>query len=184
MELLIYVSKLLSVSNFTKRRFFIVLQTILIVLFLCTVSFADRSSDIRYLLSISGLGEMVEGMFNYQADLTVNEFKKERKISKEFEKEFRSTIVEVMLADFWSPGGLADMLIPTYDGFNHAEIIELIRFHQSPIGKKMSKNASRVEEVLRNMVPVWNKRVSEVILPKIVAKMHSKGYDKDGNKIN
>jgi uncharacterized protein len=162
------------------------LKIILIISILISTystSFADRSSDIRYLLSISGIGDMLEGMVNYQADLTVNEFKKNRKIAKEFERDFKNVIIEVLLADFWSPGGLADMLLPAYDGFSNSEIKELIKFYESPMGKKMLKNTPKIEIIIRNLVPAWNMRVNDVILPKIVDKMRAKGYDNEGKRL-
>jgi len=88
-----------------------------------------------------------------------------------------------MIDDFWASGGFFDMLMPLFNDFSTNDLKELIRFYQSPVGKKLANLTQEMQNYIGGLMPQWEKRISIVILPDMLARLKKRGWDKNGNKI-
>ena len=156
---------------------------LLIVLTAASNSYADRSDYIRQYLDSSGFIKGLSGMFDVQAEMTLKNINRKHNISKEFKKDFRDVWNDVMIEDFWSTGGFFDLLKPMFDNFSNQELRELVRFYQSPVGRKMAKLTYELPSYIRSMMPAWEKRISKKILPEMLKKLEDRGWDHNAKRI-
>lgn len=163
-----------------KRTLFL---AILFVLISAPVYSADRSDLIRQYLDQSGMIKGLRGMFDMQAELTMKNMARNHNLSEAFQKDFREVWSNVMIDDFWSTGGFFDMLTPMFNEFTDNDLKEIVRFYKSPAGRKIANLTQEMQSYIRSIMPEWEQRISNVILPEMLECLEKRGWDKDGNKI-
>ena len=156
---------------------------LLIVLTTASYSYADRSDYIRQYLDSSGVIKGLGGMFDIQAEITLKNLSRKHNLSNAFKKDFREVWNEVMMGDFWSNGGFFDMMKPMFDGFSTQELKALLKFYQSPVGRKMAKLTQEMQGYISSIMPAWEQRISEKILPEMLKSLEDRGWDHNGNRI-
>ena len=144
---------------------------------------ADRSDLIRQYLDQSGMIKGLRGMIDMQAEFTMKNIARKHNLSPAFQKDFREVWNNVMIDDFWSTGGFFDMLKPMFNDFTDNDLKEIVRFYKSPAGEKIAKLTQEMQNYLRAIMPKWEQRISNVILPEMLERLEKRGWDKDGNKI-
>ncbi len=81
----------------------------------------------------------------------------------EFEKEFSTTSLD----------DLVELLAPTYEKhLTEGDLNELIKFYESPAGKKLAKETPAITQESMTAGQTWGMKIAE----KVQAKMKAKGY--------
>lgn len=119
----------------------------------------EYSSTLKTLFEVSGSEESFEvaltQMFNmYKKQYTeVNE-----EIWVEFEKEFRKT----------SLNDLVVMLVPVYEKYMTLEDLkELIKFYESPVGKKYAKSTPLIMQESMQVGQQWGMKIGQSFIEKM-----------------
>ncbi|HET6251639.1 MAG TPA: DUF2059 domain-containing protein [Tepidisphaeraceae bacterium] len=122
---------------------------------------AQKEKDIRKLLDLSGAAQMGPQMM----DAVVGQMKKiYPQVPLEFWNEFAKE------ADY---EGLLKLIVPVYEKhFTDEEILELIKFYESPIGKKLAHEQPLMMQESMQAGQKWGQELGM----KIARKMQEKGY--------
>jgi uncharacterized protein YihD (DUF1040 family) len=155
----------------------IIYSIIVAILLFSQNVFADRSSNVRELFSVMGTGDAISGIAVLQADLTLEDLRQKYSMSSEFEKAFKEVFVEVLIFDLWAPGGFVDMMIPAFDDLSDADITKLISFYKTPVGQKIVKISANLEPTIRSLMPAWQKRISQNLMPQMQNKLKTRGFE-------
>ena len=143
----------------------------------------DRSDYIRQYLDSSGMIKGLRGMFDMQAEFTLKNISRKHNLSDAFQKDFREVWNEVMLDDFWSSGGFFDMLKPLFNDLTNGDLKNVVKFYKSPVGKKIASLTQEMQDYINTVMPQWEQRISNVILPEMIHQLEKRGWDQNGNKI-
>jgi hypothetical protein len=145
-------------------------KLILALVLIPSLSFAQKKSmdpakekDIRRLLELTGAATLGAQVMNQML------------------QTFRQTMPNVP-ADFWpelqkelNPNELVEKVIPVYDKqLAAAEIKDLIRFYETPTGKKLIKVMPAITQESMEIGKAWGRDIGE----KVMKKLQQKGLDK------
>lgn len=124
-----------------------------------------KAKAIRQLLELMGSAKLGQQMLDQFFPLIRRSAKQvPESVWQEIEKEFSSDI---------STGKFIDMMIPVYNRhFSEAELTELIKFYESPIGKKL---AGAMPQIASESMQVGMQWAGEV-MKRIQQKLKEKGY--------
>jgi hypothetical protein len=145
------------------------LVVFLFAIALCTASAqqsaADsaKKQDILTLLRLSGSAEL-----GIQAlDQMLTSFEEVfPEVPMEFWNDFRNEA---------SASTLLDMMIPIYDKYyTHEDIRELIKFYESPVGRKMTETMPLILQESMEAGQEWGRDLGE----KVMQRLKEKGYSK------
>ncbi len=165
-----------------KKQIF--LFTILLTIILSVPAYSvDRSDLIRQYLEYSGVVKGMKGIIDIQAQISLKNLGQKYNLSEEFKKDFKDVWIDVIINDFWAPGGIFDTLNPIFNDFTESELIELLEFYKSPVGKKFSKLAQNMQEYLQPLIPKMEQRISNKLLPEMLKRLEKRGWDRNGNRI-
>ena len=142
----------------------------------------EKKVDIRKLIELTGLEEVVI----LSADSVVDKIfpilkkaiaKDNPAVTKAVLAIMKTTTISLVKTQISSPGGLVDRVIPIYDmHYTHNEIRALIKFYESPLGKKM---ASIRPEITREGIVVaeqWVRYLEPLLIQAIEKSLEKKGY--------
>ena len=122
---------------------------------------ATKNKDIRTLLELSGsakLGVQIAGQM-------IDQFRKSiPNVPPEFWDEFKKEI---------KPQELTDLVVPVYERhFSDADIRELIKFYQSPIGQKLVATLPQITQESMVAGREWGQNLAR----KVQQRLKEKGY--------
>ena len=142
----------------------------------------EKGVDIRKLIKLTGLEEVVI----LSADSVVDKIfpilkkaiaKNNPAVTDAVLAIMKTTTISLVKRQISSPGGLVDRVIPIYDRhYTHNEIRALIKFYESPLGKKM---ASIRPEITREGIVVaeqWVRYLEPLLIQAIEKSLEKKGY--------
>lgn len=142
----------------------------------------EKRADIRKLIELTGLEDVVI----LSADSVVDRiFPILRKaiardnpaVTEAVLAIMKRTTLSLVKRQISSPKGLVDRVIPIYDRhYTHAEIRALIKFYESPLGKKM---ASIRPEITKEGVVVaeqWVRYLEPLLIQAIEKSLEKEGY--------
>lgn len=115
----------------------------------------QKTDDIRKLLTITGSAkigtQVLSQMFqSFRASMPQSE-----KFFQEFEKEI-------------NPDELFNLIVPIYAKYlTHDDVKELIRFYESPIGKKFIGIQPQMAQDIMAASQIWAKEISEKVIKKL-----------------
>jgi hypothetical protein len=92
-------------------------------------------------------------------------------------------VIKILQSDFWdefnkevNAATLIDLVLPIYDKyFTDDDIVQLIAFYQSPVGKKVVEKLPVIMQESMQVGSEWGKQLSE----KILERLKQKGYLKN-----
>lgn len=107
---------------------------------------AEKQADIKRLMDITSGGNMAT---QFADSASQQLFRAIRSSHPDFPERAQPIINRELLAIFSdkisAQGGLMDQIVPVYDKhFTHAEIRELLRFYQTPVGRKTVASMPKV----------------------------------------
>jgi hypothetical protein len=145
-----------------------------------------KKEDIYKLIKISGMTAQVNMLSQY----TVSQYlsvtlEKYPGLSPDLVSIIREKCMEEIRLNLWAPGGFFDRFVPLYDKyFTHQEIIALIEFHESPVGKKiLSLQPVLVREGMA-IGEQWSKDILMDIIKNVERQLVEEEYmDEKGNII-
>ncbi len=140
------------------------LCTVFFVAFaLCSSSFADKQEDIKKLMNVSGSASMVDQI----VDAMIPQYKQ---------------AIPTVPAAYWDRAALKmkaagpdliNELVPIYDRyFTESEIKDLIKFYESPVGKKMVLNQPLILKDSMTVGQNWGMKIGQ----EIVEDLQKEGY--------
>ncbi|MBN1697366.1 MAG: DUF2059 domain-containing protein [Spirochaetales bacterium] len=137
----------------------IALSFVLLGLILSGVYADAKQDDIRKLMKMSGSAEMgIQVM-----DALIEQFKNILPdVPEEFWLEFMKEV---------NPNDIIELIVPIYDKyFSHDEIKALIRFYESPVGKKMVKVQPQITEESMHAGQTWGEELGKRAQQKLIEK--------------
>ncbi len=141
----------------------------LLILLLCLVGqtvgaeelTSAKAADIKKLIYATGGVAGLKPFLIRFTKLNMAEFKKRYKkenpdIPERAFEIMEKEIVTFILGKIEEPGGLFDLLVkPFHNCLNHQEILHLIAFYESPIGKKYTSILPNLTKESMQVAPVW-----------------------------
>lgn len=115
-----------------------------------------KTEKIRKLLEISGSSKLGEQVFKNMSTVFQQSFPKlDNKFWEDFAKEVNTE-------------DLANMIIPIYNKYyTEADIDELIKFYNTPTGKKVIQTLPLIMQESMVAGQAWGKQISEKVMQKI-----------------
>lgn len=144
------------------------LITLTLVCFVYFNTFAqtnkEYSNALKKMFEVSGTMETYQGAIKQMIDMFKKQYSKvDEKVWKEFEKEFSSTSIDE----------LTDLLAPVYEKhMTLADLQELIKFYETPLGKKYAKSIPLITQESMQVGQEWGMKIGQ----QIAKKMKDKGY--------
>lgn len=123
----------------------------------------EKQRDIIKLLRLSGSAELgIQAMDQMMASFEDASAQVPSKFWEDFRKEIKSD-------------DLLTLIVPVYDKyFTHEEVVELIQFYESPIGKKMVATMPLLMHESMEVGKKWGEDIGK----KIMKRLKEKGYSK------
>ena len=145
-----------------------------------------KKEDIYRLIKISGMTAQVNMLSQY----TLSQYlsltrEKYPGLSPDLVSIIKKKCMEEIRLNLWAPGGFFDRFVPLYDKyFTHPEILALIEFHESPVGKKiLSLQPVLVQEGMA-IGEQWSKDILMDIIKNVERQLVEEEYmDEKGNFI-
>ena len=127
---------------------------------------AEKQADIRRLLELTGAGALGKQVM----DQMITQFRGQNaNVPAQFWDEFSKEL---------STDGLVEMTVGVYDKYlSHDDIRQLIRFYESPVGRKLIKVQPLI---LRDSMQIGGKWGQEVA-QKVVKKLQAEGFAPPAN---
>ena len=146
------------------------MKKILILLLIATVSLTLQAQSKTYPETLKKYMEASGSLAAFKSAITtmMGSFKNmnssvPEEVWKEFEAEFQKTSVD----------DLVNMLTPVYEKhITETEMNEIIRFYNSPVGKKLAEKTPPIMEESMAIGQTWGQAVAQ----KVMAKLKEKGY--------
>jgi len=120
-----------------------------------------KRADIRRMMELSGAGKLGVQVMNQM----IAAFKQSMPgLPDKFWKDFMAEV---------DPNELVEIVIPSYDKyFTHNEIKELIKFYESPVGKKLTGVQPHILQECMTAGQEWGRKLGE----KVAKKLQEQGY--------
>lgn len=175
------------------KIYFVALKTILcslvFALLICHLANAgvksispEKRVDIRKLIELTGLEEVVI----LSADSVVDKIfpilkkaiaKDNPEVIEAVLAIMKRTTLSLVKRQIISPGGLVDRVIPIYDRhYSHNEIRALIKFYESPLGKKMASIRPEITKEGIVVAEQWVRYLEPLLIQAIEKSLEKKGY--------
>lgn len=144
--------------------------TVLLALF-TTLSFGQESntykSTLKKMLQISG----AESTYKVALNQMTSMFRQQQSnVPDEFWNELATEINKDALSR------LLDLILPVYQKhLTHADLLQLIAFYESPVGKKFAEKSPLIVQESMIAGQEWGRQIGE----KVVNKLKEKGYSKE-----
>jgi hypothetical protein len=125
------------------------------------VDSSAKRTDIRRMMDLSGAGKLGVQVMNQM----ISAFKQSMPgVPDKFWKDFMAEV---------DPNELVEMAIPSYDKyFTHDDIKELIKFYESPVGKKLTSVQPQIMQECMTAGQEWGRKLGE----KVAKKLQEQGY--------
>jgi len=142
----------------------------------------EKKSNIRRLIELTGLEDVVllsaDNVVDKIFPILRNAIAKDNPaVTEAVFAIMKTTTISLVKRQISSPGGLVDRVIPIYDRhYTHGEIIALIKFYESPLGRKM---ISIRPEITREGIVVaeqWLKYLEPLLIQAIEKSLEKEGY--------
>jgi hypothetical protein len=137
-----------------------------------------KKTDIHRLIKMSGMSAQVDIMSQYilsqYLSLTREKYPG---LSPDLVSIMKEKCMEEIRLNLWAPGGFFDRFVPMYDKyFTHQEILALIEFHESPVGKKiLSLQPVLVKEGM-SIGEQWSKDILMDIIKNVERRLIEEDY--------
>ena len=175
------------------KIYFFSLKTILcsLVFALLIINLADAGAkttnpekrvDIRKLIQLTGLEDVVL----ISADSVVDKIfpilkkaiaKDNPAVTEAVFAIMKRTTISLVKRQISSPGGLVDRVIPIYDRhYSHNEIRALIKFYESPLGKKMASIRPDITKEGIVVAEQWVRYLEPLLIQAIEKSLEKEGY--------
>lgn len=134
---------------------------------------AQKTADIRKLMGIMGMSDMISRVLNATIQDGIESAKKLRPdIPPEFWESFR-----LHLAQELHPDELIEQIVPVYEKhFSDDDIRAAIDFYQSPAGKKFVSELPQIQAESMEIGQAWGEALGKRIGEQAEAEMRAKGY--------
>ena len=122
------------------------------------------SKDVLHFLEINGSKQT----FSVVVKQLMMQFKMMKSdVPEAFWTKFENEVLSASMEDLYAE------LVPIYKNhFTHAEIKEIIKFYESPVGKKMAKETPAITQESMGVGQKWGKMIGE----KVQKALKEKGY--------
>jgi uncharacterized protein len=134
---------------------------------------AAKKADIKAFVELSGAKNIPMGIANAETQRMAQGIKKaDPKFPDKGFMVIRDNMAAVLNENVAKPDGLFDQMAAVYhNNFTHEEIKELLKFHQSPTGKKLQDSQSKLgQENMQaaakwagSLAPEMDKRITEAL---------------------
>jgi hypothetical protein len=148
------------------------------IVLLCSIQVqADKLSDIKKLMKVTGsleIGAQFASAIGEQMTAVVKSANPaiEDTVIKIMNEELQVLVEEAMN----EKGGLAEELYKIYDKYyTHDEIKELLKFYNTPVGKKTIKVLPQLMQESMQAGQKWGQSMGPAIVEKLKVRMKSKG---------
>jgi hypothetical protein len=136
----------------------------------------EKSADLKVLMELLDVSSMPEQMADMMVTQTILIEKKHNpKMSKEVEEIISSVIHDLALE---KAPDLFRMAEPLYDKYyTHSEIRELIKFFDSPIGRKYN---AVLQPMMNDLVPIaqkWGQELGPIAVKEVARELKRRGYE-------
>jgi uncharacterized protein len=124
----------------------------------------DKSYEktLKKMFEVSGSEESYKAVIKQMFDMFKDQYPEtERKIMDEMEGEFLKTSLD----------DLVEMLVPVYKKYmSEEELQELIKFYQTPVGKKYAKNTPAIMQESMQLGQQWGLKIGQKFQEKLAEK--------------
>ena len=175
------------------KIYFVGLKTILcsLVFALLIINLADAGAkttnpekrvDIRKLIQLTGLEDVVLISADNVVDKIFPILKKaiakdNPAVTEAVFAIMKTTTISLVKRQISSPGGLVDRVIPIYDRhYSHNEIRALIKFYESPLGKKMASIRPDITKEGIVVAEQWVRYLEPLLIQAIEKNLEKEGY--------
>jgi uncharacterized protein len=134
---------------------------------------AAKKADIKAFVELSGAKNIPMGIANAETQRMAQGIKKaDPKFPDKGFMVIRDNMAAVLNENVAKPDGLFDQMAAVYhNNFTHEEIKELLKFHQSPTGKKLQESQAKLgQENMQaaakwagSLAPEMDKRITEAL---------------------
>ena len=142
----------------------------------------EKGVDIRKLIKLTGLEEVVI----LSADSVVDKIfpilkkaiaKNNPAVTDAVLAIMKTTTISLVKRQISSKGGLVDRVIPIYDRhYSHNEIRALIKFYESPLGKKMASTRPEITKEGIVVAEEWVRYLEPLLIQAIEKSLEKEGY--------
>jgi hypothetical protein len=146
----------------------------------------SKKADIHRLIKMSGMSAQMNIISQY----TLSQYlsltrEKYPGLSPDLISIMEEKCMDEIRLNMWAPGGFFHRFVPLYDKyFTHEEILELINFHESPIGKKILLLQPVLVKEGMSIGEQWSKDILLNIMENIEKQLIEEYYmDEKGNFI-
>lgn len=145
-----------------------------------------KKADIFRLMKLSGMTAQVNIMSRY----TLSQYlsltrEKYPGLTPDLVSIMKEKCMEEIRSNLWAPGGFFHRFLPLYDKyFTHQEILALIEFHESPVGKKILSLQPVLVQEGAAIGEQWGKDILVDIVKNVERQLIEEDYmDEKGNFI-
>lgn len=138
----------------------------------------EKERDIKKLLSIMDLPSFLNEIAapTQQFLMLYMQNAKPGTISPQDAKAVASEVTSVIQALMLEPDGLIDRMVPLYDKYySHEDILGLISFYESPLGKKLQASSPMLAKEGARLGVTWGLSQSTEIKRRVTLKLAEKG---------
>jgi len=123
---------------------------------------ASKAADIKKLMQVSGAAEISMLFCNQMVDYVINDTRSlQPDIPEELFVILQEELMQLVHREMWTPGGLMDRMVPIWDKYlSHQEIRELIKFYETPLGKKLVTEMPAMHREGRLTGEKWGEEIS------------------------
>ena len=143
-----------------------------------------KKEDIQRLLKVSGMTAQVNMLSQYTLSqyLSITR-EKYPGLSPDLVSIMKEKCMEEIQSNLWAPGGFFSRFVPMYDKyFTHQEILALIEFHESPVGKKILFLQPVLVKEGMSIGEQWSKDILVHIIKNVERQLVEENYmDEKGN---
>jgi len=165
------------------------LWSLVFALFICHLGNAgvktinpEKKVDIRKLINLTGLEDVVILSADSVVDRIFPILKKaiakdNQAVTDAVFAIMKRTTLSLVKRQISSPGGLVDRVIPIYDRhYSHNEIRALIKFYESPLGKKMASIRPEITKEGIVVAEQWVRYLEPLLIQAIEKSLEKEGY--------
>jgi hypothetical protein len=142
----------------------------------------EKKAAIRKLIELTGLKEVVILSADSAVDRIFPILKKaiakdNQAVTEAVLAIMKTTTISLVKRQISSQGGLVDRVIPIYDRhYTHNEIRGLIKFYESPLGKKMASVRPEITKEGIVVAEQWVRYLEPLLIQAIEKSLEKEGY--------
>ncbi len=140
-----------------------------------------KITDIKKLVKVMGIVGPALRFARSQLDSHIFAIQKTHpEIPQNLLSQIKKELMSLIQSRIWTPGGLAERLIPIYDKYlTHAEIKESSKFFESPVGKKWLSISMAMMRDSISAGEQWERHVGPEVRKKLYTRLKTEGYSLD-----